>query len=370
MAMRFLPVGDYLRLSRSTPAFVRDANGVLGTVDADIPAFDHDGDGRPLGLRIEGPATNLLRYSNGFDNALWEKDSNVAISSSTIAAPDGRQTATQLDLPGNSAGNGGLYQRVDNLSAGEPHAFAIWMRAVSGTADVTLGGINGPSTHAVSLDESWQRVGFVEAASATTRYPKISTAISGTPASILIWNAQLEQGVISTSDIISPGIPAMRGGDDVGLDLSGAWYRNGAGTFVFDLHLPPAWQGIWRIMQFSSTSLNADHLDLGYDSDADQLRLSLRKGGSQIISQSLYGTLAPGSKVMIAMAFDDDVIAVAANGTVLKSPDGFALPRNFSRCKLGSYDGTGNFLNGWLRGVSYWPGRLSDDRLAGVSALN
>ena len=194
------------------------------------------------GLLIEGAATNLLRYSNAFDNALWEKDSGVSVTSSTIAAPDGSETAMQLDLPGASAGADGLYQNVGGLVASDTYSFAIWMRAVSGTADITLGGIDGASSHGFTLTENWRRVWIAEPASGATGYPKISTAISALPASILIWNAQLEAGPAPTSDIISNGIPAARAVDDVRLD-PGDWFAQGRGTFVFDIHTAPGLGG-------------------------------------------------------------------------------------------------------------------------------
>lgn len=363
MGLRYQPLAACMNVTRASIKLIRGADGLIAPLGNDQPGFDHDRLGRRLGLLIEGAATNLLRHSKAFDNALWEKDGGVVIGNSAIAAPDGSLDAKQLDLPGGSAG---LYQNVGNLAASEPYSLAIWMRAVSGTADITLGGINGPSTHGFTLDESWQRVWMSEPASGTTRYPKISTAISGLPATVLIWNAQLEAGVVPTSDIISNGIPAARAADEVRLD-PGDWFGQGAGTFVFDLVTPSDWTGIWRIVQLYSNSLNDDHLDLGYDSDAGQLRISLRKSGTPVITQSLYGSLAKNTRHRIVLAWEDDVIAVGLNGSVLKSPPGFALPRNFANIVLGSYDGVDKHLNGHLRNLAYWPERLNDARLSALS---
>lgn len=371
MGMRYAPLASGLRVGRASPKIVRGADGILHEIAIDMPGHDHDALGRARGLLIEGTAVNLLRYSAAFANPLWEKDAGVSVSASGVAAPDGSMNATRLDLPGGAGGASGLYQRVDDLTVGGMYSFGVWARAVSGVAEMTLGGVNGASNHAVSLDESWQRVGFAEVASGSSRYPKISTAISGNPASILIWNAQLEAGPVSTGDLISNGIPAARAMDDVTLD-PGDWFRagTGRGTFVFDLELPGAWDGIWRIVQMHSGNLNDDHLDLGYDSAADQLRISLRKAGVPIITQSLYGSLAPGSRTRIVLAWADDGVAVAKDGVILQSPGGFAMPRSFNTIRLGSYAGQSGALNGHLRGVSYWPERLGDDRLIALSVIS
>ncbi|WP_296992880.1 phage head spike fiber domain-containing protein [Thalassospira sp. UBA1131] len=368
MGLRYQPLAACMNVSRASTKLVRGQNGLLETRAIDEPAYDHDRLGRRLGLLIEGAATNLLRYSTTFDNALWEKNSGVVVSASTIAAPDGSQTAMQLDLPGSAAGADGLYQNVGGLVASETYSFAVWMRAVSGTADITLGGIDGASTHGFALDENWQRVWIAEPASGATRYPKISTAVSALPASVLIWNAQLEAGPAPTSDIISNGIPAARACDDVRLD-PGDWFAQGRGTLVFDLHTASDWAGIWRIVQLYSLSLNDDHLDLGYDSDANQLRISLRKDGVPLVTQSLYGTLAKDARHRIALAWDDDVISVGLDGVVLSSPDGFAMPRNFSNIVLGSFGGTDKALNGHLRNLAYWPTKLSNARLSELSVV-
>ncbi|WP_336233496.1 phage head spike fiber domain-containing protein [Thalassospira sp. CH_XMU1458] len=368
MGLRYQPLSACMNVSRASTKLVHGRNGLLETRAIDEPAYDHDRLGRRLGLLIEGAATNLLRYSLGFDNALWEKNSGVVVSASTIAAPDGSQTAMQLDLPGTSGGADGLYQNVGGLVASQTYSFAVWMRAVSGTADITLGGIDGASAHGFTLDQNWQRVWIAEPASGTTRYPKISTAITALPASILIWNAQLETGPAPTSDIISKGIPAARAVDDVRLD-PGDWFAQGRGTMVFDLHTTPDWAGIWRIVQLYSLSLNDDHLDLGYDSAADQLRISLRSGGVPVVTQSLYGTLAKDSRHRIALAWDDDVISVGLDGVVLSSPDGFAMPRNFSNIVLGSFGGTDKALNGHVRNLAYWPEMLSNARLSELSTV-
>mgnify|MGYP003127392849 FL=1 len=366
MGMRYAPLESCLRVTRASPKIVRGPDGILTEIGMDIPGHDHDGLGRAKGLLIEAAASNLLRYSTAFSNPLWEKEAGVSVSTSGVAAPDGSITATRLDLPGGTAG---LYQRVDDLIVGEVYSFGVWARVVSGTAEITLGGVNREAAHALSLTESWQRVGFAETASGASRYPKISTAISGDPASILIWNAQLEAGPVLTSDMISNGIPAARALDDVMLE-PGDWFAGGTGrgTFVFDLELPAAWSGIWRIVQMHSGNLNDDHLDLGYDSAADQLRISLRKGGMPILSLSLYGGLVPGARTRIVLAWADDGVAVAKAGAILKSPGGFAMPRNFKVIRVGSYAGQSGALNGHLRGVSYWPERLGDDRLIALSA--
>ena len=131
MGMRYAPLESCLRVGRASPKIVRGSDGILAEIGADMPGHDHDVLGRARGLLIEAAAVNLLRYSAAFSNPLWEKDAGVSVATSGVAAPDGSMTATQLDLPGGTAG---LYQRVDNLTVGAIYSFGVWARAVSGTA--------------------------------------------------------------------------------------------------------------------------------------------------------------------------------------------------------------------------------------------
>ena len=82
----------------------------------------------------------------------------------------------------------------------------------------------------------------------------------------------------------------------------------------------------------------------------------------------MIGRLPKISRTRIVLAWEDDGVAVAKAGAILKSPGGFAMPRNFNTIRLGSYAGQSGALNGHLRGVSYWPERLGDDRLIALSA--
>ena len=104
MGMRYAPLESCLRVGRASPKIVRGSDGILAEIGADMPGHDHDVLGRARGLLIEAAAVNLLRYSAAFSNPLWEKDAGVSVATSGVAAPDGSMTATQLDLPGGTAG--------------------------------------------------------------------------------------------------------------------------------------------------------------------------------------------------------------------------------------------------------------------------
>jgi hypothetical protein len=61
-----------------------------------VARFDHNPTTfESLGLLVEQQSTNLLTYSEQFDNAAWAKDS-ATVSANSIIAPDGTLTADAL----------------------------------------------------------------------------------------------------------------------------------------------------------------------------------------------------------------------------------------------------------------------------------
>ena len=92
-------LGAGLTLSRTSAAPCHDAAGVMQMAPANQTRFDHDPVTRaPLGLLIEGAATNLLLHSQDFPQTSWVK-SNVGVVGGQ-AAPDGmKQIGTSGGKP-------------------------------------------------------------------------------------------------------------------------------------------------------------------------------------------------------------------------------------------------------------------------------
>ena len=85
-----------ITFTRSTTGSYYNSAGVLSTAAINAPRFDYDPVTlESVGLLIEESRTNLLTYSEQFDNAVWTK-SNASITANAIIAPDGTLTADKL----------------------------------------------------------------------------------------------------------------------------------------------------------------------------------------------------------------------------------------------------------------------------------
>jgi hypothetical protein len=184
-----------------------DANGLIKNAASNEARFDHNPiTGESLGLLIEEQRTNLLTYSENFDNAAWAKVGTCTISSNTTTAPDGALTADTLNLP----------TIADRINPPSPTATAvsttytgsIWL-AGSGTIELSLA--NGNGTYAITTTEitltpilTRYTVSHTTSATTTSIYYILGRYNgTGTATSVIAWGAQLEQGAFATSYIPS-----------------------------------------------------------------------------------------------------------------------------------------------------------------------
>ena len=93
-----------ITFSRASTGTYYDANGVLQSAPAGVARFDHNPvSGESLGLLLEDAGTNLLTYSEEFNNAAWPK-SNATVTANAVVAPDGTNTADKLVITSSSSG--------------------------------------------------------------------------------------------------------------------------------------------------------------------------------------------------------------------------------------------------------------------------
>lgn len=72
-----------------------NASGYIQAVNADIPRLDYTGGGCPK-LLLEPQRTNLVTYSNDFENAAWTK-TETTITANSVISPEGIQNADSLN---------------------------------------------------------------------------------------------------------------------------------------------------------------------------------------------------------------------------------------------------------------------------------
>jgi len=117
-----------ITFTRGSTATYFDNKGVMQSAASGVSRFDHNpSTGESLGLLIEEQRTNLLTYSEQFDNAAWASKLNTTVSANAIIAPDG--TLTGDKLVANSGSSTKYIDRTVTVAASTTHAFSVYMKA-------------------------------------------------------------------------------------------------------------------------------------------------------------------------------------------------------------------------------------------------
>jgi hypothetical protein len=192
----------------------------LQTAASGEPRFDHDPiTGESKGFLIEEQRTNLLTYSEQFDNAAWVK-ARATITTNTVVAPDGTLTGDKL-VEDTTASNNHLVVQAETFSAAD-YTFSVYLKAAERTfarlvvfdgtsafsyyVNLSTGAISNESgTLTANVDDvgnGWYRASLSLTAAAGTGNVAIRAATGGSGSDdtytgdgysgIYVWGAQLE----------------------------------------------------------------------------------------------------------------------------------------------------------------------------------
>jgi hypothetical protein len=122
-----LPTGT--TLTRASAGYRRNSSGVLVSMTTDAARFQYRYNGSAWvadGLLMEEAATNIVTYSEQFDNAVWLKF-NSTVTANAATAPDG--TATADAVVENSATTSHSVYRVPTFTSGTTCVASIYAKA-------------------------------------------------------------------------------------------------------------------------------------------------------------------------------------------------------------------------------------------------
>ncbi len=148
--------------------------------------------------------TNMLVFSEQFDNAAWVKTTGVTVTPNVIADPLGGLTGDRVSYDGSgSSGSFRIYQTpVSSIPAvGVKMTSSIWLRCESGTVSVRLANNGGFAIQTCALTTTWQRFSVTGTGDGTSINQLLiySAAADNSAFTIDAWGAQLEFGAAVTA---------------------------------------------------------------------------------------------------------------------------------------------------------------------------
>lgn len=218
----------------------------------------------------EQQRTNLLTYSEQFDNAAWTKTASSSVTPNDAVAPDGVASADLLSIPSNDAG---VYHAT-TCDGTSTYAAAVWVKGTAGNK--VHFGVNENATtyitHTFSGD--WERIDVTGVFGLNANYhfrtdvPYVGMSQLAA-VSFHAWGAQLEQASVASSYIKTEGTTASRAADNL--------------SFTFP-HKPQAMTIYARLFNMGGSELSGQNgiLHLGANGDAEKLKLFWNSGAIQI----------------------------------------------------------------------------------------
>jgi hypothetical protein len=343
-----------INFSRASSRTIRRAgDGLLVTLGNDVFATDHDANGDPLGLPIEGVRTCSGLHSRDLTNAVWTK-------TSVTSAKD----ATGLDGVANSAStltatgaNGTALQTVTIASGAYTFSVDVKRKTGSGTVEITdNGGANYTNIAASINSTTFTRVHITR----TQANPVYGFRIVTSGDEIEVDFGQLEDGAFASSRVETTTIPVTRAADSAVItDLS--WLDENQGTFLIDgvlIDYTPSTTDRIMALQNVSGSQTQDY----YWVSGTPVNVNFFDGVSHVLST---GAFTPGTAFRFAAAYAiDDIVAVRDGGTPVASSDtGGVLPSGFSKLVIGNSGNGSRSMFGTIERIRYWPRRLPNSDL-------
>ncbi len=385
--------GAQLELGSTATTYTRNFGGVFP------PRFDYDPVTlAPKGLLIEEQRSNLLTYSEQFDNAAWLK-SATTVTANAASSPDGTTTSDKAIVNNGTAlgaaSAAGVRQVITKAASAITYTYTVFAKAAefnsivlfiansaatssgrcqfnlaAGTASATttVGSFTGVSASIANAGGGWYRCSITATSDTATDlrgdvWPTDTVATTGNGTSgVLIWGAQLEAGAFATSYIPTVASQVTRTPDQTTMDGANFanWYNQTQGTFVTSVDCP-ALGGRAEMSVDDGSTANA----LRMISQVANPFFVARVAAANVAVLD-GGTITANTPYTQANAYAVNNYGVSVNGEAAVTSASGAVP-TVNRMTIG-WDSFGNHLNGHVRSIQYYPTRLSDAQLAVLSA--
>jgi hypothetical protein len=366
-----------------------NVSGVLTSAGTDIARFDHDPSSLALkGLLVEGTATNIclngsMAYTSTSPTSWARGFSQCNVSSVSSTTFPGQKA---WSIAASAINQRDYLEQTIALAANTTYIISVYVEAVTGTT-ATFAYMtslpSGASSNTISNPSSAGRLSFTVTVGATAGNGAlrigIGTAVGtgvSADASVRFSHVQVETGTIASSYILTSTTTETRAADFcrmTGTNFS-SWYQGGTqGTFYAD------WFGGVRAGASGSTNrtvlstddVSTKHLHLLQTAAAGNLRVADFGGTNNVTTAN---TLTSGARTKGAFGYNGSSASVCLNGGTVATGSSLSFSVAPTWLVIGATSTNGTsltdanvVLNNSIRQIKYWPTRLADGTLQGLT---
>lgn len=372
--------------------YARRPNGLYVPTGINEPVIDYGADGKPKGTGFFGAYTNLLTYSEQFDNAAWTKV-NATITADASSSPTGFVTAEKL-VENTSSGVHGIQQNFA-VEASSSYCISVFAKdggagrmlrvAVSGVSNwtegfearfnLTSGTVYGSSANAkasiMSIGGGWYLCSVIMTtvasppggAGATIQMTDGSGAFSYTgdgTSGLFIFGAQSTKTAFPVPYVPTTSAAVTRNADAFllsGSDFTDFWNPS-EGTYFVDSDIPLGAVGSRRIIEINDNTSN-NRIFIYHNTLAEEIQGRLTVGG--VVQSEVGRPATPGAAMRMAYSLKKDAFNFAANGMSGIADTSGAMPVGINRMIIYAE------LNGYIRRLIYWPKALTATKLQEIT---
>lgn len=374
--------------SRSSVGTYWNSAGYLKTALANTPRFDYDPlTGRSKGILIEEKRTNLLKYSEDFTNAAWNK-TNLSIVSNDVLSPSGEKTADKL-VENSVSSNHNINQSV-TITPGKAHTISIFAKAGDRTS-LMIGswdGVNGvdiifdlislqitgsyPNLNVSSSIETypngWYRCIVTRDVKSTVTQPlavyfymKEYTYVGNGVGNMFMWGAQVEEGAFATSYIPTTSSKIERKADDLVVTNLPTWFNQDEGSIIVKCEFNDLKTNFGMIYGFTDGT-SANYISTGKAGSTSPIVYSeISAGGTSQGGINNITNTTIHTPQFIATAYKTNDFVALGNGGTAATDTTVIIPTitklNIG-CRLSDY-----YINGHIAQFFYYPKRLLNSEL-------
>jgi hypothetical protein len=387
MALVSKTFSQIITFTRASTATYFDSTGTLTSAAVDAPRLDYNPNTLAAqGLLIEESRTNIQLQSEDLSSATGWGTTGSSISTNATTAPTGAVTADKL-VEDTSTGLH-LVASTNAVTVGVAYTFTVFAKAAERTQFqisgmgltgagfnilVTLTGAGSVSgapvgTAITLLNNGWYRVSVPFTPTNTT--PPVYSLYDGTTNSytgngtsgLFLWGSQTEAGAFPTSYIPTTTTALTRAADVASVNTLSPWYNATAGTIFVE-----AANAQVSASLFSTDDGTASNRIITYFNVANSPAFRVVSGGVDQANFSA-GTIAQNATFKLSTAYATNDFAASLNGAAAVTDTSGTVPSGQTTARIGSNVSSANFINGYLRRITYYPRRLSNAELQAITA--
>lgn len=377
--------GD-LSVTRATTATRVNSAGLIESVASNVPRLDYS-NGTCPSILVEPQRTNLLTYSEQFDNASWERatsgSATISVTSNATTAPNGTTTADLVTINRSSVSEISLIYKVTNTPAGT-YKGSVWLKAkdsasVGKTIDLWSWDGNTNGYTKVTLTADWKR------------HEQATTVFSGTGQELFdfgllsntyststtlsvefyIWGVQSEAGSYATSYIPTTSASVTRNADVISKTGISSLIGQTEGTIfveeVYDATIANNGGLDDTLVSLtdgtSSNLISIFHYGLGIGNVLFFIRLS---GTTQVAISSSTPT---SGTYKIALAYKNNDVVGYINGVQIATDTSATIPATSAITLVDPITTNAATKTVKRKNVAVWKTRLSNGELSTLTTI-